>query len=54
MDVEEEKEEEDEEDNVTLRRMRFRRKTDPKTGKDTLCEPAQATCTWTFEKNHFV
>ena len=38
-------EEEEEEDNMTLRRMRLRRKTDPKTGKHTLCEPAQSKCT---------
>ena len=31
-----------------------RRKTDPKTGKHTLCEPAQATCAWTFHKSHYV
>ena len=51
MDVVEKKEDED---NMTLRRMRLRRKTDPKTGKHTLCEPAQAKCTWTFHKSHFV
>ena len=44
MDVEEEEEE----------MMMLRRKTDPKTGKHVLCEPAQAKCTWTFEKSHFV
>ena len=44
----------EDEDNMTLRRMRLRRKTDPKTGKHTLCEPAQAKCTWTLEKSHFV
>ena len=32
--------------------MRGRCKTDPKTGKRTLCEPAQATCAWTFHKSH--
>ena len=37
-----------------LRRMMLRRKTDPKTGKHTLCEPAQAKCTWTKYNNHFV
>ena len=26
---------------MMLRRMMFRRKTDPKTGKHTLCEPAE-------------
>ena len=39
---------------MTLRRMRLRRKTDPKTGKHTFCEPAHAKCTWTFHKSHFV
>ena len=33
---------------MRLRRMMLRRKTDPKTGKHTLCQPAQATCAWTF------
>ena len=42
---------EEEEDNMTLRRMRLRRKADPKTGKRTLCEPAQAKRTWTFQKS---
>ena len=37
-----------------LRRMMLRRKTDPKTGKRTLCEPAQSKCTRTFQKSHFV
>ena len=37
-----------------LRRMLLRRKTDPKTGKHKLCEPAQAKCTWTEYNNHFV
>ena len=37
-----------------LRRMMLRRKTDPKTGKHTLCEPAQSKCTRTFHKSHFV
>ena len=32
----------------------LRRKTDPKTRKHTLCEPAQSKCTWTFDKSHFV
>jgi len=27
--------------------MMLRRKTDPKTGKHTLCEPAQSKCGWT-------
>jgi hypothetical protein len=39
---------------MRLRRMMLRRKTDPKTGKHTLCQPAQATCAWTFRKRHFV
>ena len=38
---------------MILRRRR-RRKTDPKTRKHTLCEPAQSKCTWTFHKSHFV
>ena len=49
MDVEEEEEEED--DDVGERRLR--RKTDPKSGKQTLCEPAQSKCTWTCHKRHF-
>ena len=36
-----------------LRKMMLRRKTDPKTGTHTLCEPAQSKCTWTFHKSHF-
>ena len=32
----------------------LRRKTDPKTRKHTLCEPAQSKRTWTFHKSHFV
>ena len=39
---------------MMLRRSMLRRKTDPKTRKHTLCEPAQATCAWTFDKSHFV
>ena len=39
---------------MMLRRRMLRRKTDPKTGKHTLCEPAQATCAWTLHKSHFV
>ena len=39
---------------MMLRRMMLRRKTDPKTGKHTLCEPAQSTCTWTGHKSQFV
>ena len=34
--------------------MMLRRKTDPKTGKHTLCEPAQSKRAWTFHKSHFV
>ena len=37
---------------MRLRRMMLRRNTDPKTGKHNLCEPAQATCAWTFHKSH--
>ena len=33
--------------------MKLRRKTDPKTGKHSVCEPAQAICAWTFHKSHF-
>ena len=36
------------------RNMMMLRKTDPKTGKQTLCEPAQSKCTWTCHKSHFV
>ena len=32
----------------------LRRKTFPKTGKHTLCEPAQSKCTWTSDKSNFV
>ena len=39
---------------MRLRRMMLRRKSDPKTGKHTLCEPAQSKCAWTFHKSHFV
>ena len=35
-------------------RMMLRRKTDPKTGTHTLCEPAQSKCTRTFHKSHSV
>ena len=38
---------------MLMRRM-LRRKTDPKTGKHTVGEPAQSTCTWTFHKSHVV
>ena len=40
-----------------LRRRRkkmMRRKTAPKTGKHTLCEPAQSKCTGTFHKRQLV
>ena len=37
---------------MRLRRMMLRRKTDPKTGKHTLCGPAQATCACTFHNSH--
>ena len=39
---------------MRLRGRMLRRKTDPKTGRHTVCEPAQATCAWTFHKSHFV
>ena len=38
---------------LMLRRMMLRKKTDPKTGKQTLCEPVQSKCTWTLDKSHF-
>ena len=38
----------------TRRKMMLRRKSDPKTGKHTLCEPAQSKCAWTGHKSHFV
>ena len=37
-----------------LRRRMLRRKTDPKTGKHTECEPSQSKCTWIFHKSHLV
>ena len=37
---------------MMLRMMVLRRRTDPKTGDHTLCEPAQSKCTWTFHKSH--
>ena len=37
---------------MLMRRM-LRRKTDPKTGKHTVGEPAQSKGTWTFHKSHF-
>ena len=39
---------------MKLRRMILRRKTDPKTGKHTLREPAQSKFTETLHKRHFV
>ena len=38
---------------IKLRRMMLKRKTDPKTVKHTLCEPAQSKCTRTCQKRHF-
>ena len=48
-----EEEEEEEEDAEVEEEMMLKRKTDPKTGKHTLCESGQATCTRTFHKSHF-
>ena len=48
VDVEEEEEEEDDE----VEKDDIEKETDPKTGKHTLCEPAQATCAWTCHKNY--
>jgi len=39
---------------MMLRRRMLRRKTDPKTGKRTLCEPEQSKCRRTLRKSHFV
>ena len=39
---------------MMLRRGMLRRKTDPKTGKRTLCEPEQSKCRRTLRKRHFV
>ena len=39
---------------MMLRRTMMRRKTDPKTWKHTLCEPAQSKCTCTCHQKHFV
>ena len=39
---------------MMLRRMMLRRKTDPKTGKHTLCEPALSKWAWTEYKSHLV
>ena len=39
---------------MMMLRMMLRRKTDPKTGKHTVCEPTQSKHTWTFHKSHFV
>ena len=49
MDVEEEEEEDEDVEGEMLMR-----KTDPKTRKHTLCEPAQSKRTWTFHKSNFV
>ena len=38
---------------MMLRSRMLRRKTDPKTGKHTLCEPAQSKCRRTLHKSHF-
>ena len=37
-----------------MRMLMLRRKTDPKTGKHTSCEPAQPKCRRTLHKSHFV
>ena len=50
-----EEEGEQEEDNeVELRMMMLRGRTDPKTGTHSVCEPWQSKCTWTLLKSHFV
>ena len=61
MDVEDEEEDDDVEEDMMrwMSRMRrkmmmLRRKTDPKTGKHTLCEPARSKCTGTGDKSLFV
>ena len=36
----------------TRKRIMLRSKTDPKTGKHTVCEPAQSKCTRTFHRSH--
>jgi hypothetical protein len=36
---------------MRLRRRMLRRKPDPKTGKHTVCLPAQSKGTWTFHKS---
>ena len=38
---------------MMMLRMMLRRKTDPKTGKHTLCELVQAKRTWTCHKRNF-
>ena len=38
---------------MMLRKMMLRR-TGSKTGTQTVCEPEQSKCTWTFHKNHFM
>ena len=45
---------EEEETMMKLRRLMLRRKTDPKTGKHTLCQRVQLKCTWTCDKRRFV
>jgi hypothetical protein len=39
---------------VMLRKMMLRRRTDPKTGTQTLCGPAQSKCTCTCHESNFV
>ena len=39
---------------MMLRMMMLRRKTDPKTGKHTLCEPGQSKRMSKFQKSHFI
>ena len=38
---------------MMLRRMMLRRRTDPKIGTHTLCEPAESKCTCTCHKSSF-
>ena len=52
MDVEEEGEEEDDDDDDDdVEANDVEGETDPKTGRQTLWDPLQSTCTWTFEKS---
>ena len=60
-DYDDDEEEEDDEDERKMmlmwrrkKRRMLRRKTDPKTGKHTLREPAQAKCRRTLHKSYFV